>query len=384
MRDDTVNVAVVGLEFGRAFLPIYLEHPNVGEVAICDTRPERVEEVGARLGIASRYASLDAVLADDRWDAVHIVTPVRTHADFAVKVLTSGRHCACAVPMATSESDINRILDAEKSSGQHYMMMETMVFSREYLYVKELYDAGELGDATFLRGAHIQDLDGFARYWWGYPPMHYITHALSPLLDVVGTTANQVSCLGSGDLPPELRAEFGNPWPLETAHFRLAAPALAAEVTMAFFHTARPYVEGFSVYGDRRSFEWGQLGNDGHFLYEFLPLEPGRRGRQVKVTAAKAPDRAELLPKEVAIFTETVDYTPRNGGGSVVVANGHGSSHPHLVHEFVSSIVEDRPPRVAGWVAANWTLPGIRAHDSAMAGGAVLDVPSYAPPVCDQ
>jgi predicted dehydrogenase len=178
-----------------------------------------------------------------------------------------------------------------------------------------------------------------------------------------------------------LRSEFSNPWPLETAHFRLAhtglgTPSLAAEVTMAFFRTARPYVEGFSVYGDRRSFEWGQLDNDAHLVYEFLPLEAGRRGRRARVTEVKAPDRADLLPRQVAVFTETTEYSPRRGGGGpVVVPNHHGSSHPHLVNDFLSSIAEARPPRVPGWLAADWTLPGIKAHESAMAEGEWLEVP---------
>jgi predicted dehydrogenase len=381
----TINVAVVGLEFGRGFVPIYLEHPNVGEVGICDARPDRLEEVGEQLAIAHRYRSVDDVLADDRWDAVHIVTPVSTHADFAAKVLTSGRHCACAVPMATTEADIVKILEAERISGKRYMMMETMVFSREYLYVRGMHEAGQLGELTFLRGAHIQDLDGFARYWWGYPPMHYITHAISPLLDIAQTHATHVSCLGSGALPDVLRSEFGNPWPLETAHFRLAdggvgSHNLAAEVTMAFFRTARPYVEGFSVYGDSRSFEWGQVENEVHLVYEFLPLEAGKRGRRARVTEVNAPDRPDLLPHQLAVFTETTEYKAKHGArGPVVVRNDHGSSHPHLVHDFVSSIVEGRSPRVPGWLAANWTLPGIKAHESAMAEGEWLDVPNFRP-----
>lgn len=376
----SVNVAVVGLEFGSQFVPIYLEHPDVGEVGICDVRPDRLEEVGDQLGVRRRHSSIDQILSDDTWDAVHVVSPVSTHAEYVVKVLEAGKHCACAVPMATSATDIDRILGAERASGKRYMMMETTVFSREYMYVKELFDGGELGELTFLRGVHIQDLDGFARYWWGYPPMHYITHALSPLLGIVGTSVEQVSCLGSGALPERLRAEYSNPFALETAHFRLAVGGLAAEVTMAFFQTARPYTEGFSVYGDRRSFEWGQLDNDAQALYEFLPLEPGQRGRKVVARMVHAPDRADLLPAELAVFTETTNYHARGGSGApFVVRNDHGSSHPHLVHEFITSIVEQRQPRVPGWLAANWTLPGIVAHESALANGAVFDVPCHNP-----
>ena len=51
------------------------------------------------------------------------------------------------------------------------MMMETVVYSREYLFVKELYDKGELGKLQFLRASHQQDMDGWPDYWPGLPPM---------------------------------------------------------------------------------------------------------------------------------------------------------------------------------------------------------------------
>ena len=47
------------------------------------------------------------------------------------------------------------------------MMMETVVYSREFLFVKELYDRGELGRIQFLRGSHQQDMEGWPGYWEG-------------------------------------------------------------------------------------------------------------------------------------------------------------------------------------------------------------------------
>ena len=41
-----IGVAVVGLGFGAEFLPIYLSHPSVGYVAIADSDPLRLAEVG--------------------------------------------------------------------------------------------------------------------------------------------------------------------------------------------------------------------------------------------------------------------------------------------------------------------------------------------------
>jgi len=57
--------------------------------------------------------------------------------------------------------------------------------------------------------------------------------------------------------------------------------------------------------------------------------------------------------------------------------SGHGGSHPHLAHEFIRSIVEERKPLIDEVTAANWTSVGICAHQSAMAGGARVDLPVF-------
>ena len=56
---------------------------------------------------------------------------------------------------------------------------------------------------------------------------------------------------------------------------------------------------------------------------------------------------------------------------------GHGGSHPHLVNEFVSAIVEDRDPRPGAVTSANWTCVGICAHESALKGGEVVRLPEF-------
>jgi hypothetical protein len=56
---------------------------------------------------------------------------------------------------------------------------------------------------------------------------------------------------------------------------------------------------------------------------------------------------------------------------------GHHGSHPHLVHEFVQSIMEKRAPAIDAVTAANWTAAGICAHKSAMNGGIEISIPSF-------
>ena len=56
---------------------------------------------------------------------------------------------------------------------------------------------------------------------------------------------------------------------------------------------------------------------------------------------------------------------------------GHGGSHPHLVHEFLTALAEDRDPFPNAVQSANWTCTGIIAHESALAGGELKKLPEF-------
>ncbi len=89
------------------------------------------------------------------------------------------------------------------------MMAETVVYSREFLFLKEMYDKGELGKIQYLAASHPQDMDGWPEYWERMIPMHYATHVVSPCLGLLNGRAEYVSCFGSGTVREDIQAEVG-------------------------------------------------------------------------------------------------------------------------------------------------------------------------------
>lgn len=374
MAGGKLRIALVGLGFGAEFAPIYRDHPDVASVAICDVSQSKLAEARSRFAIEEEFATFEDVLRADHIDAVHLVTPIPLHAKQSVAVLESGKHCACTVPMATSFEDIGRIIAAQRSSGRNYMMMETAVYTREFLTVEEMFRRGDFGEISFARGAHTQDMEGWPDYWLGLPPHHYMTHAIAPVLKLLGKRVMKAHCLGSGRLPAERIARYDNPFPVETAIFRLHDSPVAVEVTRTLFQTARPYAESFAVYGDRLGFEWQQIEEEEPLLFSVEPSEG--RGRTISSQSIKVRDRQDLLPPEIAPYTRRFVFSD-GGHVSFVQGGGHSGSHPHLVHEFVRSIIEARPAAIDAWTAADWTAPGIAAHRSAMMNGEAVHVPEF-------
>lgn len=378
MSVESLTIAVVGLGFGQDFVPIYMSHPAVKDVVLVEPEATRRREVAERFGLANGYADLTEALADPNVDAVHILAPVFLHADMVVKALDAGKHVACAVPMATTLDDIDRIIAAQQRSGRNYMMMETTVFGREYLVVDEMKERGDFGDLTLYRGFHIQNLDGFPTYWQGFPPMHYLTHALSPILSLLDTTVATVRCLGAGRLPESRKTGgFDNPFPSEVGLFTLRDSDVLADITMSFFQTARSYIEGFALYGEKLGVEW-PMDNEGDLtIHTMSEPREGTRGNHVETSMLSPRDFPERLPKSIRVFTRECEVQIPGMPRPATVGAHHGGSHPFLVHEFVSSIVEERSPLVDARRSAQWTAPGICAHQSALSGGVEVVVPDY-------
>jgi len=89
----------------------------------------------------------------------------------------------------------------------------------------------------------------------------------------------------------------------------------------------------------------------------------------------EVPDYGHLLPKEIAPFTGHGVYDEEHEHTSFIQGAGHGGSHPHLTHEFIRSIIEERESAVDAKTAANWTMAGICAHESAMNDGKRIEIP---------
>ena len=97
-----------------------------------------------------------------------------------------------------------------------------------------------------------------------------------------------------------------------------------------------------------------------------------------KPEKVKIPDYAHLLPEEIAPFTtEGVYDDDDNQHLSFIQGAGHGGSHPHLVHEFVTALQEGRAPYPNARQSANITCVGILAHESAMNGGEKIKLPDF-------
>ncbi|MDA7915930.1 Gfo/Idh/MocA family oxidoreductase [Verrucomicrobia bacterium] len=368
-----VNIAIIGLGFGAEFIPIYQRHPNATLIALCQRNEAKLNEAADKFVIEKRYTDFDELLKDDSIDAVHINTPIPNHAEQTLKALKAGKHVACTVPMATTLEECKQIVELTESTGLKYMMMETVVYAREFLYMKQLHDEGKLGKLQFIKASHQQDMDGWPNYWPGLPPMHYATHCVGPALGLARNEAEFVSCFPSGTIRKELHHHYNSPFAVETTHVRFRNSDLSAHIYRSLFDVARQYRESIEVYGTDRAVEWP--------LVEGKPLvlHTAKRPEPEIPEEVECPDFAHLLPDEIAPFTTGGVYGGEEGEDhlSFTQGAGHGGSHPHLVHQFIELLRGTGEGYPNATQSANITLTGILAHESALKNGEIIHLPEW-------
>jgi predicted dehydrogenase len=249
---------------------------------------------------------------------------------------------ACAVPAVyASLEEAEQLWEAVRKSDRTYMLFETSAFHEDLHAMRRIYQAGGLGKLVYAEGEYYhfmeQPLASYQDWRVGLPPQFYPTHSNAYYHCVTGGSFTEVSCLGMPSVIQHLKPEnnrYRNPFGTEIALFRTS--------------------EGGSA---RMAVSWDTPGAGG---------EMGRVRGQRGSFYGKYEGLEKSLPD--------LKRPPLPPG---VAAGGHGGSHGHLTNEFITAILQDRPPLVDIRMALNLTVSGIVAHHSAMKDGERLKIPQY-------
>ena len=112
---DTIKVAVIGAGvMGKNHLKTYKNLPNVKLIGVYDIFPEAAENAAKMFGIKA-FSSMEEVAKSV--NAVSVVTTSTTHADVGEFFLNHGIHCLIEKPLATTEEECMRLINAAKKNN---------------------------------------------------------------------------------------------------------------------------------------------------------------------------------------------------------------------------------------------------------------------------
>src|SRR5690348_10841036 len=102
-------------------LPAIVEAPNSELVAIASRRPgaaaETLQKYAPRQQGVTAYDDLNALLDDDRVQAVYLPLSNHEHAEWALRAIQRGKHVLIEKPMALTVADIEAIEAAATKQG---------------------------------------------------------------------------------------------------------------------------------------------------------------------------------------------------------------------------------------------------------------------------
>jgi predicted dehydrogenase len=160
IRTKSVRYGVIGLgHFAQAaVLPALAQLRGSELAAICSSDPEKLRALAQRYGVPHRvdYDQYDALLRSNEIDAVYIAVPNSLHADFAVRAAEAGVHVLCEKPMAVTEAEAQRMIEAARRRGVKLMIAYRLHFEAANLAAIETINSGAIGvvrcfDSTFTQ-----------------------------------------------------------------------------------------------------------------------------------------------------------------------------------------------------------------------------------------
>jgi len=382
-------------QFGGQFAHLFNLHPGVSEVFAVDELADRAAGAVEQYDLAGSMGTFDELLASDV-DAVAIFTQRWTHGPLVERALRAGKHVYSAVPMAVTEDEIAKIIDAVRETGNVYMMGETSYYNPATVYAREQHAAGRFGRVFYAEGDYVHDMDlGFYdayQYSGGerwketasYPPMLYPTHAIGGVLGALPAHAVSVSCVGvkddrgDGVFDKDI-SMFGNDFSNATALFELNdGGAMRTNEMRRVGYPSHIRESRFRFFGTEASFEqlakvtvWQDKTNV-HDISEQMESRPSVPLDDPSL-ANVAPELRDAFVSGLAPVHDS-DRLPEEFRGA---PNGHEGSHQFLVDDFVTAVNTGSLPPVNAWTAARFTLPGIVAHESARRNGERLPIRDF-------
>jgi predicted dehydrogenase len=316
-----LRIAIAGAGFGEQYLTGLKAIPEVEVVGIYSRRAERAEEVAERFEIPYSTRHFHVLLELPRLDAVAVVTPNSTHAEFVRAALQARKHVICDKPLALAAAegeDLYRL--AERMAVKHVTFVPYR-FSPAAMAMKQAMAEGQLGRVLKARASWGVDLRSEPLRWrfqsklsgpgvatdLGAHILDLVTWWVAPIRRVLGHCRTLV---------PERPAEVGGrPRPVDVPDECWSllefAGAGVGSVSLSWNEKRDQKIEiegerGTLIYQSPSMLQF--LSGRGPFQPTSTLVRPGEEGRRVQLPMPNVQDFATPEAALAHMFRQIVSY----------------------------------------------------------------------------
>lgn len=158
-----IRYAVVGLGHIAqvAVLPAFAHATENSELAaLVSSDQTKLKKLGKRYGVdqLAGYRGYERLLKSGEIDAVYIALPNNLHADFTIRAAHAGVHVLCEKPMAVTETECLRMIDAAEGNKVKLMIAYRLHFDEANLETVKIVTSGQIGEARLFDSVFTMDV----------------------------------------------------------------------------------------------------------------------------------------------------------------------------------------------------------------------------------
>jgi predicted dehydrogenase len=142
-----IDIAIIGAGvMGSHYAKVLKDCADANLCAIADLDARRAEGLARTYEVGSTYVNYEAMLADERIDAVVVATPDFAHREPVQGCLAAGKHVLCEKPLAMTREDCEAIAADVDRGGVKFMVSYGNRHRPNAQRIKQVLEARELGD----------------------------------------------------------------------------------------------------------------------------------------------------------------------------------------------------------------------------------------------
>ena len=190
-----LKVGLIGVGgISNAHIPAWESMENAELVALCDVRPEQMEDYK---DTKRCYTNAMEMLDKEELDIVDICLPTYLHAEYSIMAMERGINVLCEKPVSLSKSDIQRVYESAEKNNVFFMVAHVLRFWNEYEILYSLVKNNTYGKVLSGTMFRLSQFPGWSWEDWmkdekrsGLVPFDLHIHDLDFLVYMFGEPKN--------------------------------------------------------------------------------------------------------------------------------------------------------------------------------------------------
>lgn len=217
------QTAIIGAGFiASAHIKAIAQRRDVRVTAVVDPSAGRAEALARGVGGAATFESVDALLAAQKPDSAHVLTPPPMHASAAFPLLQAGVDTLVEKPLGAAPEECCQLLEAARQSGAALWTNHNFTHHPDYLRAKALIESGRCGPLRRVQMRYAAPLRQMAArqfgHWMFNSPLNLlleqVVHPLSQIDDLLGPIETITATPGPIRKPAE-GIEIASDWTID-------------------------------------------------------------------------------------------------------------------------------------------------------------------------